>query len=75
MLILAIDDFASPVGPIYAKVASVHAVSALTARLMSGAVVVALVYLTPARATPAGASLSLLALYLINAAIQFRQGK
>ena len=44
VLILAIDDFAYLQGPIYAHVSPVHAVSAISACLMSGAVIVALVY-------------------------------
>jgi cation:H+ antiporter len=77
VLILAIDDFAYLGGPIYAKIAPVHAVSALTACLMSGAVVVALAYRPVSRAwhTASWAGLALLALYLLNAAVQFIHDK
>ncbi len=77
VLILAIDDFAYLSGPIFAKIAPVHAVSALTACLMSGAVIVALAYRPASRVwhTASWASLALLALYLLNAAVQFMHGK
>jgi cation:H+ antiporter len=75
VLILAFDDFAYVAGPIYGKVSPVHAVSALTACLMSGSVIVALAYRPVSRVwhTASWASLSLLALYLLNAVIQFLQ--
>jgi cation:H+ antiporter len=77
VLILAIDDFAYLPGPIYAKVSPAHAVSAITACLMSGAVIVALAYRPVSRVwhTASWASLSLLALYLLNAAMQFMHGR
>lgn len=73
VLILAIDDFAYLRGPIYADVSTVHAISALTACLMSGAVIVALAYRPVSRVwhTASWASLSLLVLYLLNAMVQF----
>lgn len=77
VLILAIDDFAYLQGPIYAHVSPVHAVSAISACLMSGAVIVALVYRPVSRVwhIASWASISLLALYLFNAAIQFLHGQ
>lgn len=77
VLILAIDDFAYLPGSIYAHVSPVHAVSAITACLMSGVVIVALAYRPVSRVwrTTSWASLALLALYLINAAIQFLHGR
>ncbi|MFZ3082573.1 sodium:calcium antiporter [Rhodoferax ferrireducens] len=77
VLILAIDDFAYRPGSIYAHVSPVHAVSAITACLMSGVVIVALAYRPVSRVwrTASWASLALLALYLINAAIQFLHGR
>lgn len=77
VLILAIDDFAYLPGSIYAHVSQVHAVSAITACLMSGVVIVALAYRPVSRVwrTASWASLALLALYLINAAIQFLHGR
>lgn len=76
VLILAIDDFAFRTGPIYAHISPVHAISALTACLMSGIVIVALSYRPVSRVwhTASWASLALLALYLLNAATQFLHG-
>lgn len=75
VLILAVDDFAYLRGPIYAHVSQVHAVSAITACLMSGVVIVALAYRPVSRVwhIASWASLVLLALYLLNATIQFMQ--
>jgi cation:H+ antiporter len=75
--ILAIDDFAYLGGPIYEHIAPVNAVSALTACLMSGAVIVVLAYRPVSRVwhTASWASLSLLALYLLNGAVQFLQSR
>lgn len=77
VLILAIDDFAYLPGSIYAHVSSVHAVSAISACLMSGVVIVALAYRPVSRVwrSASWASLALLALYLINAVIQFLHGR
>lgn len=77
VLILAIDDFAYWPGAIYAHVSEVHAVSAITACLMSGVVIVSLAYRPVSRVwhIASWASLSLLALYLLNAAIQFLHGQ
>lgn len=73
VLILALDDFAYLHGPIYHHVSTVHAVSAISAALMSGVVIVALTYRPVSRVwhTASWASLSLLTLYLLNAAIQY----
>lgn len=76
ILILAIDDLAYLDGPLLAAVSPVHAVSALTAVVMTGAAVIGLFY------RPAGQlwrsvswiSLSLLALYLLNSYVLFRHG-
>lgn len=77
VLILAIDDFAYLPGSIYAHVSPVHAVSAISASLMSGVVIVALAYRPVSRAwhIASWASISLLILYLLNAAIQFLHGQ
>jgi cation:H+ antiporter len=77
VLILAIDDFAYRPGAIYAHVSQVHAVSAITACLMSGVVIVSLAYRPVSRVwhIASWASLSLLALYLLNATIQFLHGQ
>ena len=77
LLIVALDDFAYLPGPIYGHVAQVHAASALAASMMSGAVIVALVYRPTTRVlrTMSWASVSLVALYLINAAVQFQHSR
>lgn len=76
-MILAIDDFAYLPGSIYAHASPVHAVSAISAGLMSGAVIVALTYRPVSRVwhTASWASISLLALHLLDAAIQFLHGQ
>lgn len=76
LTILALDDLAWLPGSLYASVAPVHTVSALTACLMSGAVVVALAVRPAARVRHIGswASVVLLGLYLLNAVLQFRHG-
>lgn len=76
VLVLVLDDFAYLRGPIYAHVSSIHAVSAVTACMMSGAVIVALAYRPTTRVwhTASWASISLVVLYLLNAAIQFVHG-
>lgn len=76
VLILAMDDLAYRSGHLYAQVSPIHAVSALIACLMTGAVVVALVYRPVSRVWHMGswASVALLALYLMNALLQFIHG-
>lgn len=76
VMILALDDIAYRAGSIYQTVSPVHAVSAVTACMMSAAVIVALAYRPASRVwhTASWASLSLLALYLLNAMIQFLHG-
>ena len=76
ILILAVDDLAYLDGPLLAAVSPVHAVSALTAIVMTGAAMIGLFY------RPAGQlwrsvswiSLSLAALYLLNSYVLFRHG-
>lgn len=76
VLILALDDVAYQPGALYENVSPLHIVSALTASLMTGAVIVALTYRSTARVLRIGswASIALLALYLLNAVIQFLHG-
>ena len=76
VVILALDDFAYLPGAIYQQVSPIHAVTAITACMMSGTVVVALAYRPVSRVwhTASWASLSLLAMYLLNAVIQYRHG-
>lgn len=76
IVILAIDDLFYAGGPLLASVSPVHAVSAVSAMIMTGMAVVGLFY------RPAGPlwrgmswiSLFLLALYLINSYVLFRHG-
>lgn len=77
LLILGLDDLAYVAGPIYAHVTPVHAVSALTACLMSGVFIVALTYRPASRVwrTASAASLTLLMLYLLNAGFLYLHGR
>lgn len=77
VLILAVDDFAYLPGSLYEHVSIVHAVSAITAMLMSGIVIVSLAYRPVSRVwrIASWSSLALLVLYLLNAAFQFLHGK
>lgn len=76
VLILALDDLALRSGSLYAQVSPMHAASAMSAALMSGAVVVALIYRPASRVWHIGSwvSLALLALYLFNAALLYLHG-
>jgi len=77
VLILAIDDFAYRPGSIYTHASAVHAVSAMTASLISGLVIVALVYrpLSKVWHTASWASSALVVLYLFNAIFQYLHGQ
>ncbi len=77
VLILSLDDFAYLDGPLYRHVSSVHAVSAIIACMMSGVFIVALAYRPVSRVwrSASSVSLALLALYLLNAVIQFLHGQ
>ena len=77
VLILAVDDVAFVEGPLLQHVSSIHVVSALTAALMSVALMVALLYRPAARVGRlcSWASLVLVVLYLLNAAYQYWQGQ
>lgn len=76
VLILTLDDVAYVAGPIYTKVSQVHAASAFAACLMSAIVIVSLASRPTRRVAQVAtwSSLALLALYLLNAAIQFLHG-
>ena len=76
VLILALDDVAYVAGPIYTKVSQVHAASAFAACVMSAIVIVSLASRPTRRVAGVAtwSSLALLALYLLNAAIQFLHG-
>ena len=74
--ILALDDIAFLRGPLLSHVSPMHAVSAASAAVMTGMVVVALVYRPRARLfrTVGWASLGLLAVYLLNAYFLYLHG-
>lgn len=76
VLILAFDDVAYVSGPIYASVSAVHAASAFIACLMSAIVIVSLASRPTRRVAHLAtwSSLSLLALFLLNAGIQYWHG-
>jgi len=76
VLILALDDVAYVKGPIYAQVSPVHAATAITACLMSAIVIVSLASRPTRRVARVASwsSLALLALYLLNTAIQYWHG-
>lgn len=76
ILIVAIDDLLYLKGPILAHVSPVHAVSALSAVIMTGIATVGLFYRPTARLARAvgWVSVSLIALYLLNSYILFRYG-
>lgn len=77
LLILAVDDLAYLRGPLYAHLAPVHAVSAVTACAMTGTVIMALVHRPATRLwhSASWASIALLGLYLVNAAVQYLHGR
>jgi cation:H+ antiporter len=74
--IVAIDDIAFLPGPILAHVSPLHAVSALSAIMMSGVVIVGLLYRPPQRLFRGvgWASLFLLTIYLLNTFVLYLHG-
>lgn len=74
--IVALDDLAYLPGPLLANVSPLHAVTALSAIMMSGVVIVGLLYRPPQRLFRGvgWASLLLLAIYLLNTVILFLHG-
>ncbi len=74
VLILAIDDIAYLPGPLYTDVSPLHAVSALIACLMCGALIIALAYQPQSRVwrTASWTSIALMGLYLLNAGLHYR---
>jgi cation:H+ antiporter len=77
VLIIALDDFAYQPGSLFDNVTSLHTVSALTASIMSGAVIVALTYRPVSRVwrIASSASAALLVMYVLNAVLQYRHGQ
>jgi len=76
MVILGLDDMLYLKGPILAHVSPVHAVSAMSALIMSGIVIIGLVYRPVSRLfrTVGWASLGLFAMYLLNSYVVFLHG-
>jgi cation:H+ antiporter len=76
MLIIGIDDLAYTGGPLLSVASPSHAVTAFAAIVMSGIVVVALVYRPATRlaGTISWASLALLIVYLLSAYVIFLHG-
>jgi cation:H+ antiporter len=76
MLIIGIDDLAYAGGPLLSVASPSHAVTAFAAIVMSGIVVVALVYRPATRlaGTISWASLALLIVYLLSAYVIFLHG-
>jgi cation:H+ antiporter len=76
VLLLTLDDVAYLKGPLYTQVSQVHAATAVTACLMTGIVTVSLASRPTRRVAHVASwsSLALLALYLLNAVIQYWHG-
>ncbi len=76
ILILAIDDLFYLDGPLLSVASPVHAVSALSAIVMTGAAVIGLFYRPagPLWRSVSWISVALLALYLLNGYVLFRHG-
>jgi cation:H+ antiporter len=73
--ILAVDDLLFMPGPLLAHVAPTHSASAFTAIMMTGVAVVGLIYRPHRiRHVIGWASLTLLAIYLLNVVVQYRFG-
>jgi cation:H+ antiporter len=77
ILIVAVDDLFFTRGPILAHVSSVHAVSAISAMMMTGIVIVGLLYRPKTRLFRAAGwtSLLLLGIYLLNTFVLYLHGK
>lgn len=73
LAILAIDDMFYTKGPLLAEVSPVHAVTAFSAAMMSGAVIVGLVYRPRRRLmrSVSAVGAALLAMYLLNVYVLF----
>jgi len=77
MVILALDDLLYLPGPLLSHVSPMHAVSAVSGVVMSGIVIVALLYRPRGRLfrTVGWASLALVTVYLLNAYLLFLHGE
>ncbi len=77
IVILALDDLFFLKGPLLARVSSLHAMSAVSALVMTGIVIVGLLYRPRARILGAVGwiSLGLLAVYLLNSFVLYLHGE
>jgi cation:H+ antiporter len=77
MLILAVDDLLFLKGPLLSHVSPAHAVSAVSAMIMNGIVIVGLLYRPATRLfrTVGWVSLALLTLYVFNSYVLFLHGE
>jgi len=77
VLVVAIDDLAFVDGPLLGQVSEVHVATAVTAMMMSGIVIVGLLYRPRSRVlgTVGWVSLLLLALYALNSYVLFFHGE
>lgn len=77
LLIIALDDVFYAPGSVLADVAPVHAVTAFSAAMMSGAVIIGLVYRPRQqwRRAPGLISLTLLAVYVANVYVLYANGE
>lgn len=76
MLLVAIDDLFYTPGPILAEVSPAHAISAMSALVMTGLAIVGLYYRPRGRVlrTAGWVSLALFVIYLLNAYVLFLHG-
>lgn len=76
IVVLAIDDLLFPGGPLLYHVSPVHAVSAMSAVIMSGIVIVGLVYRPRTRVfrTVGWTSMALFMVYLLNSYVLYLHG-
>jgi cation:H+ antiporter len=77
MLILAVDDLLFLKGPLLSHVSPAHAVSAVSAMIMNGIIIVGLLYRPATRLfrTVGWVSLALLTLYVFNSYVLFLHGE
>ncbi len=77
ILIIAVDDIFFTRGPILSHVSPVHAISAMSAVMMTGIVIVGLLYRPKTRLFRAAgwASLLLLGIYLLNTVVLYLHGE
>ncbi len=77
IVILAVDDLFYSPGPLLAAISPTHAVSSLSAIMMTGVAIVGLLYRPTTRVfkTVGWASLFLFSVYLINAYVLFLYGE